>query len=169
MSWMNLLNTVWHDVYLATDKFFSAICGSGKRKKHCRLRRLLIRLKSRKIDIISIHTKNSQQHVTTSSQRGLACRYKSDLLEDLVDVDLIGLHGLALLLAGPSGLLHHLLGSGCLLCWSLDCLLTDLGSHCARIWVCECLSGRECVELWCFWFKSFELLENFAMCYAPKP
>ena len=64
----------------------------------------------------------------------------TDLLEDLVDVDLVGLDGLGLLLAGPRGsLLHHLLGCRCLSGRGLDSLLSDLGSHC----VCLCACMRE--------------------------
>ena len=61
----------------------------------------------------------------------LGSQTSTDLLEDLVDVDLVGLDGLGLLLAGPRGrLLHNLLGCRCLGGRGLDSLLSDFGSHC---------------------------------------
>ena len=87
------------------------------------------------------------QNVTANKRDELKTVDVTDLLEDLVDVDLVGFHGLALLLAGSSGLLHHLLGSGCLLCWGLDSLLTNLGSHCFRFRVSECLCGTRMLQV----------------------
>jgi hypothetical protein len=52
------------------------------------------------------------------------------LLQDLVNVDLVGLDGLCLLLAGTlGGLLHNFLGSRCLGGGCLDGFLSDFGSH----------------------------------------
>jgi hypothetical protein len=59
------------------------------------------------------------------------------LLQDLVDVYLVGLNGLCLLLAGTlGGLLNNLLGSRCLGCGSLDAHLSDFGSHGCFVCVC---------------------------------
>jgi hypothetical protein len=75
------------------------------------------------------------------------------LLQDLVDVDLVGFNGLCLLLAGTfGGLLHNLLGSRCLGCGSLDALLSDFGSH--DCFGCVCM--YEIIDLWIFNLSTFQ-------------
>ena len=65
---------------------------------------------------------------------GAAAVRRLHLLQHLVDVDFVGLDGLCLFLAASCGLLDHLLGCWGLLCWLLDSLLGDFGSHVANAW-----------------------------------
>ena len=57
-------------------------------------------------------------------------KLSTDLLQDLVNVDLVRFNGLDLLLAGAGGsFLYDFLGCWSLCCGGLDSLLSDLGSH----------------------------------------
>ena len=74
-------------------------------------------------------TQYSREAASTSFER-----FWTYLLQDFVDVDLVGLHGLDLLLAGASGcLLDDLLCCRSFCCGSLHGLFGNLGSHSERL------------------------------------